>query len=73
MKRLLANVVVAIGCVIALAGLLGTPLVSDLLPASWSVPGQSGSSHLYLRWVPTEPQPAAQMPYLWLLVGVAIL
>jgi len=73
MKKLLANVVTAIGCVTALAGLLGTPLVFDLLPASWSVRGQSGPGHLYLRWVPADPQPAAHVPYLLSSVGVAIL
>ena len=73
MKRLLANVVMAVGGLIAIVGLLGTPFVSDHLPVSWSLPGAVGSRHVFIRWVPASPQPPGYVPYIWLLAGATLL
>lgn len=73
MKRVLANLVIAIGALVAVTGLLGTPLLLHQLPISLMLPNHGQSHHLYLRAVPMELPWPDYLPYLFLLVGGAML
>ncbi|MBB5943505.1 MULTISPECIES: hypothetical protein [unclassified Xanthomonas] len=69
MKKVFANLVIALGALVALTGLLGTPLVLHQLPISLMLSSDGQTSHRYFRAVPAELPWPGYLPYLFLLVG----
>jgi hypothetical protein len=78
MKRLLANLAIALGLVLATYGFIGTPVIQDLLPLEWVIPGshQAQTTPHYYRWVKDDAHAAAQsaayLPYVLLATGLAL-
>ena len=73
MKKFFANLTIVLGAVVALTGLIGTPLFQDQLPISFMLPSDGQASHQYFRMVPAESQGPDYLPYALLLLGVAML
>jgi len=77
MKRLLANLAIALGIAAATFGLIGTPVIQDLLPLEWVIPGGDHATHSYYRWVksgtPAAAHSAAYLPYVILATGLGLL
>jgi len=72
MKKFAANLIIALGAAVALAGLVSTSLVRDYLPVSFMVLADGQAIHHY-RAVLGDPQSQNYVPYIALLVGVIIL
>ena len=72
MKKFAANLIIAIGAAVALAGLVGTPLLQNYIPVSFMLPADGQTMHHY-RVVLGDPQGANYLPYIVLLVGGIIL
>lgn len=72
-KKLLANLMIAFGALVAIAGLIGTPSLQDLLPMSFMLPGGGQGSHQFLRIVSAESRGPDYLPYALLLSGAAVL
>ena len=64
MKSLAGNITIIIGALLILAGVIGSPIIQDLLPVTSPF---GGNGHTYLRVVPAEPAP---WPHLWLMLLV---
>jgi len=76
MKRLLANLAIALGIVVATYGLIGTPVIQRLLPLEWVISGSDHATHSYYRWVKggarAAEHSAAYLPYVLLATGLAL-
>lgn len=73
MKKILANLVIALGAVIAFVGIAGTPLVQDQLPIVFKLPDDGQATHRFFRVVPAEPQGPDFLPYVLIPLGLTIL
>lgn len=73
MKKIFANLVTVLGVLFSLTGLFGTPLVLHQLPISLMLPSDGETSHQYLRAVPAELPWPGYLPYIFILVGSAML
>jgi len=73
MNKLLANLAVVLGAVLAAWGLMGTPAVQYLLPVSWMFPAEDRGLHQHFRAAPTVSQVHPYFPYALLLTGLVVL
>ena len=74
MKKFVANLTIVLGIVIALPGLISTPLIQNFLPASFVPPSGDGRfPHHFFRIVPADPQGPDYLPYVLLLLGITVL
>jgi len=72
MKKFAANLIIALGVAVALAGLVSIPLVRDYLPVSFMLPADGQTIHHY-QAVLDDPQSQNYVPYIALLIGVITL
>jgi len=70
MKKIAGNIIVVLGVLFAIAGLIGTPLVQDLMPINILF---DSNTHSYLRVVPATAQPSPYIPLVLIVVGVIII
>lgn len=73
MNKVVANLVIALGVLVALVGLAGTPLILYQLPISLMLPSDGRASHPFFRAVPIELPWPDYLPYLFLLLGGVML
>ena len=71
MKNSLAILMLTIGVVIAVAGLIGTPLVQDQIPVDLILPIAHQKAHHYFRVVPAHQPFPDYLSYLFILLGFA--
>ncbi|QNP40178.1 hypothetical protein [Lysobacter solisilvae (ex Woo and Kim 2020)] len=72
MKKVIANLITVLGSLVALTGLIDTPLLRDQLPISFMLPNNGQASHQFFRMAPAESQGPDYLPYLLLILGVAM-
>jgi len=73
MKKLLANLAIALGAVVAACGLIGIPVVRDLLPLDLVRSADGHASHQHFRAVLTVPQGHHYLAYALLFSGLVVL
>ena len=61
---------IVLGVLFSIAGLIGTPLVQDLMPVTILF---DSNIHSYLRAVPATAQPSPFIPLVLIVVGVIII
>ena len=61
---------IVLGVLFSIAGLIGTPLVQDLMPVTILF---DSNIHSYLRVVPATAQPSPFIPLVLIVVGVIII
>ncbi|WP_426701365.1 hypothetical protein ACPPVV_18750 [Rhodanobacter sp. Col0626] len=71
MKKLVANLVIALGAAVALTGVLGTPLLQDYLPISFVLSSHSQAMQHY-QVALGQPHSQALLSYIAMLAGAAI-
>jgi hypothetical protein len=72
MKKLLANLTIALGAVVAAYGLVGTPAVQDLLPVDFMLPADGQASHQHFRAVFTLSQGHHYLAYALTFSGLVV-
>jgi hypothetical protein len=73
MKRFLSSLVIAMGAMLAVGGLIGTPVVLDRLPADWVLPASDEADAHYFR-IATDDSPRSDLlPYTLLIGGLMLL
>jgi hypothetical protein len=72
MRKLLANLAIALGVIVATFGLIGTPVIQDLLPVDFMLSAGDKTTQQYLRAVPATAQSTGYLPYVLLVTGVVL-
>lgn len=72
MKKLTANLIIALGAAAAFAGALTAPLLQDYLSVSFTLPAH-GQAIQHYQAVLGEPRSESSLPYIAMLVGAVII
>jgi hypothetical protein len=73
MKKLLVNLAIALSAVAVACGLVGTPVVQDLLPVDFMLPADGHASHQHFRALLTVSQSHHYLAYALIFSGLVAL